>query len=439
MKCGLSNKILSTIFNITKSSIRRAIHSARQALCDIIVPAHLGFEHVTREEIIQKHTRKLAQDLLAESNDQAILVLDGTYIYINKSNNFQFQRRSFSMHKHRPLVKPMIIVSTTGYFVSVLGPYFADSKNNDASILKHILNNNIQEIKSWIDPSDICVVDRGFRDAIELMKELGIQAEMPAFMKRTEKQMTTDDANASRFVTKVRWVVEAANARIKRWKYLSHVLPTNQVPYIGDYVSIICALCNKYLPPINQTQELDSTLASQMRDRLSGNLCLQDFVEEHDLARRSVAHWTTTESLTDFPKLSETILRILTLGTYQLKLSSSYVQEYISGTCDFHLHKEIPGLLRVRLQSRHIASKSYLVWLKYDEDHVIAWYCKCRAGARTVGTCSHVAAVIWYLGMAVHTAETSFGVKDWGEYLEDASANPESIDSSDSEESIVEE
>ncbi|XP_060575344.1 uncharacterized protein LOC132732838 [Ruditapes philippinarum] len=151
------------------------------------------------------------------------------------------------------------------------------------------------------------------------MKELGIQAEMPAFMKRTEKQMTTDDANASRFVTKVRWVVEAANARIKRWKYLSHVLPTNQVPYIGDYVSIICALCNKYLPPINQTQELDSTLASQMRDRLSGNLCLQDFVEEHDLARRSVAHWTTTESLTDFPKLSETILRILTLGTYQLK------------------------------------------------------------------------------------------------------------------------
>ncbi|XP_060603433.1 uncharacterized protein LOC132756389 [Ruditapes philippinarum] len=176
-----------------------------------------------------------------------------------------------------------------------------------------------------------------------------------------------------------------------------------------------------------------------MRDRLSCNLCLQDFVEEHDLARRSVAHWTTTESLTDFPKLSETILRILTLGTYQLKLSSSYVQEYISGTCDFHFHKEFPGLLRVRLQSRHITSKSYLVWLKYDEDHVIAWYCKCRAGARTVGTCSHVAAVIWYLGMAVHTAETSFGVKDWGEYLEDASGNPESIDSSNSEESIVEE
>jgi hypothetical protein len=30
-------------------------------------------------------------------------------------------------------------------------------------------------------------------------------------------------------------------------------------------------------------------------------------------------------------------------------------------------------------------------------------------------------------------------VKDWGDYFEDASGNPESIDSSDSEESIVEE
>jgi len=62
------------------------------------------------------------------------------------------------MHKCRPLVKPIIIVSTSGYFISVLGPYFADSKNNDASILKHIMNNNIEEIKNWINPNDIFVV-----------------------------------------------------------------------------------------------------------------------------------------------------------------------------------------------------------------------------------------------------------------------------------------
>ena len=203
LKSGLSNKFLSTIFGISKSSIRRAIHSVRQVLLSEFVPPNLGFSHISREDVINNHTRVLAQSLLAENNEQAILVLDGTYIYINKSNNFQFQRRSYSMHKGRPLVKPMVIVSTTGYYISVLGPYFADSKNNDASILNHIINNNVEEIKQWVKPSDIFVVDRGFRDSLQLLQDLGIQTEIPAFLNKGDKQMTTEEANTSRLVTKV--------------------------------------------------------------------------------------------------------------------------------------------------------------------------------------------------------------------------------------------
>jgi hypothetical protein len=40
----------------------------------------------------------------------------------------------------------------------------------------------------------------------------------------------------------IRWVVESANARIKNFKWLDRVLPTNQVPFIGDYVRIVCAI-----------------------------------------------------------------------------------------------------------------------------------------------------------------------------------------------------
>lgn len=89
------------------------------------VAEHLGFGHITREQIIQEHTRPLVKTILGDRVSQpAILVLDGTFIYIytHKSGNFRFQRQSFSLHKGRPLVKPMVIVSTTGYFVSVLGP-----------------------------------------------------------------------------------------------------------------------------------------------------------------------------------------------------------------------------------------------------------------------------------------------------------------------------
>lgn len=124
----MSNTVLSTLFDISKSSIRRAVHTIRKVLVSELVPKYLGFQHICREEIIKHHTRSLSQSLLAGNSSQAIIVLDETYIYIKKSSNFKFQKRSLSIsvHKGRPLVKPMVIVSIPGYFISVLGPYLTD-------------------------------------------------------------------------------------------------------------------------------------------------------------------------------------------------------------------------------------------------------------------------------------------------------------------------
>ncbi|CAC5387948.1 unnamed protein product [Mytilus coruscus] len=196
LKSGMSNRFLSTIFCVSKSSVRRAFNSVRQAFMSEFVPANLGFQHISREEVIQKHTRPLAQSMFGGiASNNAILVLDGTYIYVDKSNNFHFQRRSYSTHKGRPLVKPMIVCTTTGYYVSVLGPYLADYRNNDASILTHMLKTNVEEIRDWVNEEDIFVLDRGFRDAIPLLEDLGIQAEMPRFLKKGDKQFSTEDAN----------------------------------------------------------------------------------------------------------------------------------------------------------------------------------------------------------------------------------------------------
>lgn len=131
LRGGDSNRILSTLFNISKSSVHRSIKSIRTSLMNgRFVKENLGFGHITRETVIQQHIRPLAQTLFGdEATQQAILVLDGTNIYINKSGNFKFQRQSFSLHKGRPLVKPLVIVSTIGYFISVMGPYIA--KNNE--------------------------------------------------------------------------------------------------------------------------------------------------------------------------------------------------------------------------------------------------------------------------------------------------------------------
>ncbi|VDI65719.1 Hypothetical predicted protein [Mytilus galloprovincialis] len=85
LRSGMSNKILATLFNISKDSIRKAISSARDAVKQHFTPKYLGFDHVSRESVIQNHTRPLAQTLFGDiTNTTAILVIDGTYIYIQK-------------------------------------------------------------------------------------------------------------------------------------------------------------------------------------------------------------------------------------------------------------------------------------------------------------------------------------------------------------------
>ncbi|WAR10322.1 hypothetical protein MAR_035398, partial [Mya arenaria] len=106
------------------------------------------------------------------------------------------------------------------------------------------------DIKSFIRPGHIFVVDRGFRDSLHLL-EIFHDVYQDAFI--STKRCET-----------IRLVVESANARLKRWKYLDRVLPNSQVPFIGDYVKIICAVCNKYLPPLSPSTADDERQAQQM-------------------------------------------------------------------------------------------------------------------------------------------------------------------------------
>lgn len=64
--------------------------TAHSPLLQTFTPQYIGFEHITREDLIRNHTRPLAQTLFGQGFNPAILVLDGTYIYIQKSFQFRF-------------------------------------------------------------------------------------------------------------------------------------------------------------------------------------------------------------------------------------------------------------------------------------------------------------------------------------------------------------
>jgi hypothetical protein len=50
-----------------------------------------------------------------------------------------------------------------------------------------MLKCNINDINDFVKDNDIFVVDRGFRDSLTLLEDLGIKAAMPSFMKKGEK------------------------------------------------------------------------------------------------------------------------------------------------------------------------------------------------------------------------------------------------------------
>ena len=55
-----------------------------------------------------------------------------------------------------------------------------------------------------------------------------------------------------------------------------------------------------------------------------------------------------------------------------LKLSSSYIQEDIDGKSLIHVHQEEGNFMRVRIQSRHVSSKAYMLWFKYNSSEIVS-------------------------------------------------------------------
>jgi len=113
MRLGLSNRVLSTLFHIKDERVvSRIIHQVTNALIKDFVPAYLGFDHISRESVLNYHQTAIANVLFTDNEDQVVLVMDGTYLYVQNSSHNELQRRTFSTHKHRHLIKPMIITTT---------------------------------------------------------------------------------------------------------------------------------------------------------------------------------------------------------------------------------------------------------------------------------------------------------------------------------------
>eukprot|EP00732_Lithocolla_globosa_P006561 Lithocolla_globosa_v1_NODE_7709_length_910_cov_95.619883.p1 type:complete len:252 gc:universal NODE_7709_length_910_cov_95.619883:765-10(-) len=236
---------------------------------------------------------------------------------------------------------------------------------------------------------------------------------MPAFLAKGVSQHSTQEANDSRLVTKVRWVVEAINALLKKFKGVDGKLANN---YNEDDlkmdVKIILAACNAYRPPLAKSREDDEDMANLMLEMSRTSNELEKLVNEKvegkfgDVSNRKPSMWTQVpdwldlledQAVKDFPLYTLDSFRVLTMGIFQLKNSVSYSFQHRdeSGTrddeerYDVFYHVLQPQLFRVLIQSRHSNAKQYNCWIRYDSQRVTEWYCKCKDRWHVLPSCKY--------------------------------------------------
>lgn len=417
LRRGYTFEELAIRWNIAEKTARNYCQLCRSILIGPFCDKYLSLTR-DRADLIN-HQTDTAKRLHAPSGEHIILVLDGTYVFIQKSSNFAFQRMTYSGHKHRNLIKPMMAVFPDGYIGAVWGPF--PGNKNDASILIDLLNNT-----DWnsFQPGDVIIVDRGFRDCIPNISSKGFVAKMPSFADKPSLPLTTQQANSSRLITKVRYIVEVVNGRIKKiFKYFDRTIQNTTLDTLFNDFKIACALLNLTFKPV-VTSDLDKRIIDRMLHFSNEKNHLFELVCQEKLNSQTSRFQRMEDvEIEFFPRLDMQDLWLYTCGSYAIKMAHSYYADHLNSNGDFEFEMAKPTrsidfrkygialdwsasiFLKVRIRSRHSMSVKYFVYVLVDKNKqgieaLSAHFCSCKVGQRVVGCCSHVATIMWFFGYA---------------------------------------
>jgi hypothetical protein len=71
----------------SKRAVSPIVHQGTDALIKDFVPAHIGFRHISRQTVLDYHQTAITNVLFTDDIQQVVLVMDGTYLYVQKSSH----------------------------------------------------------------------------------------------------------------------------------------------------------------------------------------------------------------------------------------------------------------------------------------------------------------------------------------------------------------
>lgn len=266
---------------------------------------------------------------------------------------------------------------------------------------------------------DIIVVDQGFRDALNSFAENGYAVKAPIH-KPAGLQLTTKEANETRLVTKIRYEVERANGMLKNiWKMFEQRWESLSLPNLMTDFSICAALYNRFYVNFEEDVEKSTALATKILTRVSlpNNLARIISSRSFDCAVKK-RQYSTLNDFSLFPKLEMEDLMSIAFGTYQIFQAKLYTIQHLEQNGDFEVFlyddktmkkcfEKFPKsrLITINLKSRFVAKKCWNPYVLFNPfecgaPSILGYCCNCKVGNRTVGVCSHVMSLLFYLGFA---------------------------------------
>ena len=135
---------------------------------------------------------------------------------------------------------------------------------------------------------------------------------------------------------------------------------------------------------------------------------------------------------------------------FQVNISKSYIIEYLKKSlfdddelifavqCD----KCYPDLVRVQFLSRHSKSAQYNATVRFNslaEQLIEEWFCTRQTGPRQLGCCSHIAALLWHLGLngAKISEAPPLSARHLFDYVEDSTVYSKTNKSEDDDNGVL--
>ncbi|EZA50292.1 hypothetical protein X777_11303 [Ooceraea biroi] len=303
------------------------------------VPREGGHRHVSKRDLLL-FLCKLRQGLSDEflkvifhySSRQLISLTIKT---VRTSLMQQFVPQNIGRH----LVKPALIVAPDGYILTIQGPYFSDSKNNDAQMLR---NEYAKFFAQTVIMPHVTNLGDFFRIAGAIINRYHPLIHMEGANFQLAQQLLTRSQEPN--VVQARVEVENLHTKNARWIRLNHN-QVNDFPHLDiDYLR-------------------DLTVGIYQVQLAAGYI--QDRLQRED--KEFYIDMLTNER--GFLRVRQ-YSRFRNATTHQLWIAYNSLEALGDNNIDY--------------------------------DYILGYYCTCQSGARIVGCCVHVASVIWFLGYGRH-------------------------------------